>query len=350
MGGTMMYRCKLCFILFLFVFGTVPASEIEIGMNISNNKWQGHWVVTPVPGIAWSTSWFRLEADGTTGSYSLSSGSKDYSLQSQWSIVPMLRLPIGDHIFAAAGYGFSQVFHRQEVFQDNLFVASSQVKNEGIFKALAGIRCPIMDGLSLTAHGGFASTNSKDQAFFGALGLEFSLSCGETETSLSLDLVEKTETTAPIPEQNIHKLTIVRPKDPVVNDLITSVEEGLLQAGIEVISWEKLKNLLTQRADDSDRTTDQNYSALNKDEADLNFAFTVAQIQDLDAILEVRMRYAFESYGGDIEVSAMSARAIQPVTGKVLWVLDNDDLKMLFSRAKKQFIADILKVMQTPKR
>jgi hypothetical protein len=136
----------------------------------------------------------------------------------------------------------------------------------------------------------------------------------------------------------------------VVNDLITSIEAGMLEAGIEVISWEKLKALAADRPETKEQTTDNGYSPLSKDESELNLALSVSQIQDLDAIVEIRMRYAFESYGGDITVSAVSARAVQPVTGKILWVIDNGSMSMEFSRAKKVFIADVLKIIQNPAR
>lgn len=364
-------RLHYQFITFIFLL-LIPAirSEISTGVRLYNNQWQKTWLITPAPELTFSGRWVALQIDGALGTYSPPPSSKNYITQSRISMIPMFHLSLGP-VETHLGYGYAYQFRREEIFTaSDEWVFNSFRESSGEFRFLLGLGFSLSDHLNCHFDGGYHYLNSKALAYSFGIRVGFKQCVTQithTETSLEQreSLLKSVEST--IEDSNLNKnnytsselertekfvetptlktVCMVGTQDKFINELNSTLEAALVKKGISVLSWDKIKSAVRQQYNGS-RDTPLKYSA--QDDFfmdDMQIIFNGSELFPLDAVIETKLRYIYETYGGEILVNAAYIRLLHPKTGEVLGALEYDKPESSFSECKAALTSRLIEYM-----
>ena len=365
---------SISFILVLLFQMTVPGIHAEIctGIRLYNNQWQETWLMTPAPEVTLSGKWIALQFDGAMGTYIPKAKPQNYILQTRFSVVPMFRLKFGV-LETMLGYGFAYQFRREEQLNDsNQWTFLSPQENSGEFRFLLGLGFSLSEYMNLHLNFGYHYLNKDNMAYSSGLSIGFNkmviqsgskkpngerleslLSPPEKEdaprkTQTVIEKKNKREATtipqAPKDTIRIKTVCLVSTKDEFINEINASIESALIKNGTSVLSWEKIKEAVWQHYRNTQTSSANNI--LDQSDffmTDSQILFNGADLFDLDAAIETRLRYIYETYGGEILVNAAYLRALHPKTGEVLISIDYDNPESTLAECKAFLISELLK-------
>jgi hypothetical protein len=370
-----LYNRILTIAIFIFTL-QVPASHTEIsaGIRFYNNQWQETWLLTPAPELTFSSKWVALQFDGRMGTYSPVSAPDNYVLQSHFAMIPMLRLKVGP-LESSLGYGYAYRFRREEIYNDSEeWEFSSTQESGGEFRFLFGLGFSVSERMNLHLNGGYHYLNEDNRAFSFGMNLGFKSSNpviqkveSEMPDSIS-DPVEtvnspeppvsqpakqienKTPTPTPAtkPEENrrIKTVCLIETNDNFINEINASLEAALISNGISVLNWAKIKEAVRLNYQDQNTNNLNSISTqANRDDwlmDDMQTLFNGAGLFPLDAAIETRLRYIYETYGGAILVNAAYVRLLDPQTGEVIITIEYDKPESSFSECKTALTMEVI--------
>ncbi len=341
------------FAVFILCVPTLFSADFSLGLKVSNNRWQKTWLFTPAPEFTISYRLLALQVDGTLGTYETVKSVNTFSIQSRFSMIPMIQLTPGPLVFRL-GYGLSYKYLRNESqIASDQYQFFSTKKWEGEFRCSGGISVPVYKNIKINLMGGYDFIDEDNYAFFATGGLSFiagfqpAAPQQKTTFMQPKTLKESKQQSSQLKLATpIKTISIIKQQDPVFMELNTTIESAFMSNGIEVINWDKLKmdvqNALKQ--DTSLIKPDDDFESLRTN--DIQLAAFASKIMPIDAIVQTQLYYDYETYGKDIFVQSASIKLIQPQTGQLLTIIQYDGNRTPFAAFKKKVTEDITRLLE----
>lgn len=346
-------------------------AEICTGVRIYNNQWQETWLMTAAPEVSLKGKWLALQFDGTFGTYSPKASPQNYILQSRMSAIPMINLNMGV-LETMIGYGFAYQFLREEIYTEPAqWTFSSTQETSGEFRFLLGLGFSVSDRMNLHLNGGYHFINEDNSAYSFGMSFGFKSITGasdspkpenikprkllsppekdviSTEPEIIAEEAEEPQTKIipPVSDDTalIKTVCIIGTEDPFINEVNADIESAFRENGIRIIDWEKIRAAAWQQYEHS--YAENSNATLNPSDFFLTnsqILYNVADAFDLNAVIETKLRYVYETYGGEISVNAAYVRAIHPKSGKVLFSINHEKLESSFSDCKSALISELV--------
>jgi hypothetical protein len=324
-------RLKVSLMFWLAVSAARPLAAAEWRMEalVCNNDFKEGWVMTPAAGIAIGWKWLSIGADASLGAYTPPGLPGDYRTFTRVSLIPMLRLPFR-RFFVQTGCGFSAATNRSQIWigGDSYRFKSSE-SFHGEFRGEAGASIRFLDTHSLILKGGISSRDRNDRFFYAGLG--FGIHPAGTRTGSVADAPAVSEDLAPAGVRSgVRSAAVVGGSDDVSMRFNAAIESALIRAGIDVISWDKLRAAVDDRLRLEAKAANprQFSNRLFTDSLSVSqLAFHAASLLPLDAIIETGVDHAIRIYGEEPVIQSSRIRLIVPETGAVVWsaVFDSPD-------------------------
>ncbi len=336
-------RLASLFIVVLFVSALPCSGALYLGVKMSNTQTHDYWLVTPSPECGASYRWGSLVADGIWGSYAPSEDSEGMITLSRLSLTPMIRLP-WKNTFISAGYGVSGISRRSEMHDHGALSIISTNKVSGTLRCNAGISLPFRPHVWGTVTAEYLHVDKQFRSF--SIGLGVAVSPGpsgvQVASSVLKEEIRRAEKLFEIPELKpmprvslgISKVCVIRNTDPIANELNSAIEVALIQAGFQVISWDKVAS-----------GAEQPLPSLSPNQGEGNADPLARAIQialkkhaslDFSTAVMTSLRYTFKAYGGDVLVQSAYVKIMDLATGNVLWAGDFNSPDASFLRCKQK--------------
>jgi hypothetical protein len=341
----MQYKRVAPFIIVVLMVTALPCyGALYLGVKMSNTQTHDYWLVTPSPECGASCRWGSLVADGFWGSYAPSEDPEGMITLSRISLTPMIRLP-WKNTFISAGYGVSGISRRSVMHDDDGALSiSSASRFQGTLRCNAGIRLPFRPHAWGTVTAEYLYVDKQFRSF--SIGLGVAVSPGPSDVQVASAVpneeIRRAEKLFEIPELKpmprvslgISKVCVIRNADPIANELNSAIEVALIQAGFQVISWDKVASgaeqpLPSLSPNPGEGNADPQARAIQialKKHASLDFSTAVM----------TSLRYTFKAYGGDVLVQSAYVKIMDLATGNVVWAGDFNASDASFLRCKQK--------------
>jgi len=324
------------------------AADMRVAVLGCNNQVGKSWVMTASPEIALTWKWFGIGLDGALAAYTPSDSPQNYTTRTRISFFPMLRIPLRI-FFLETGYGVSQTFWRDEIWiQERSYEFKSGQSIHGEFRASAGLAVPLGGATRLILRGGFGRLDRENRSFFASLGIGFRTTAsglGVRDGSLAiLRLESAVPKTSPRPTAYSH-LSVVSGEDAISTELREAAEAALIQEGIQVTSWDRIRNAVQDDFQTQAKATNPKAvfdPSLMDSLTSLQIALRGARLMPLDAIVETEIRYVYRAYGEDIIVQSALFRLTEAATGRVVRVWEYDSPDTSFRGCKEKLTEDLI--------
>lgn len=379
------HRSLICILITSFLSPAVLHSEISTGVRIYNNRWHETWLMTPAPEVTLSTKWFAVQWDGTFGTYAPSAAPENYMIQYRLSLVPMMRLQAGP-LESFLGYGLAYRFLREEIpLESNQWAFSSLQEVRGTFRFLLGLGISISERMNLHLNGGYHYQNEDNLAFSFGMSLGFKQTSAvdqpapaDTEKAPPADNSsddskfnsaqtpsEKKPAESPAalsPASNaassaaaaesagagalsrkpIQTVCFIETRDKFINEINASLGASLIEKGIHVLSWEMIKTAVrehhqTQFSKTGDSSADRNDYLMDE----MKIIINASSLFPLDAVIETKLRYIYETYGESILVNAAYVQLLNPQNAEPFMSIDFEKPESTFLECKTELTSKL---------
>ncbi|NQT25037.1 hypothetical protein HQ585_06770 [candidate division KSB1 bacterium] len=362
-----------------FLLIPINYAEISTGIRVYNNQWHETWLITPAPVLTFSSKWMALQFDGTFGTYSPQAAPYNYIIQSRFSMIPMLRLKVGP-IESGLGYGYAYQFSRNEILnKSDQWEFSSLQENSGEFRFLIGLGFSVSDHLNFHVNGGYHYLNQNNLAYSFGMSIGFKQSISEipekesvtdnrpSPDNQSINTVERSDsqpaieitnqTKSQVPElepkatAQIKTVCLIGTQDKFINEINASLEAALIKNGTSVLSWDKIK-VAVRKHHQKMRIEESNGNSSYDDRDDffmndMQIFFNGAELFALDAVIDTKLRYIYETYGEEILVNAAYIRVLHPKTGEILIAIEYDKPESSYSECKAALTTQLIQKLYT---
>lgn len=330
-------------------------ADVFLGVSLANNRWQNQWVYSYAPEIAISGKWYWISMDFTKGKLGQLNNQPGDIVQSRWSLVPMLKVDVWGPFFIAAGYGMSHTFRQEELYNNTGFVDNLVSKKYfGEARGIAGIKVQLFKDLAIVAKGGVSYIDKNHYYLSASIGACLTIptrSDGQPRPARPATTSRKMETNL---SQDNRQFVIVGSKDLVIRELNAAMEVALLESGMHVRSWDKVRDRVLRQTRDRSKSTvsdllKNDIVTMNENAMPIDIALEGARILNLDAVIESQLRYSYKDFGSEVTVHAASVRIVQPNSGEILWAREYSKPKTSFAKLKKLVANDIISVLTQAK-
>jgi len=324
-------------------------ADVLLGIRGCNNNWHSDWILAPAPEIALSSRFLSLSLDGTYALFTPSDPKIHYTIRTRNSIIPSLRLPVGP-FFLSAGYGLALRFQRDEQLSPSgRFSFESETAVHGAFRAGIGTAFSLSRSLSLVLKGEYDFVERNDRGFAFGAGILLRRQALPTaivpEPEKEVREPKKPVPAEPAPAQvRIHSVTFPETSDEIVNELNRALEIALIKAGIQIISWEKMKaaaGLPPLQPEESGGDLDAGFI----ETTDWEIVSKASETLKCDGFIRTKVRYVYQSYGGDILINSAQLVLINTQTGSVVWASEYQEQESSFSRCKQRLAEELVRAL-----
>lgn len=363
----------------MLLFSGLSRADIATGVRIYNNQWQDTWLMTPAPEITFTGRWIALQADGTMGTFSPASSQDNYIIQSRFSVIPMLRAKFGP-LETGIGYGFAYRFRREEIAAgSDRWAFSSVQETGGEFRFLAGFVFSLSDRLNLHLNGGYHYLTDEAMAYSAGISLGFKrmtvvTRAAEPEMDDGSDPVQTVESLAEKPEPDrpdekpteesastaiykpkpqaapqIQTVCFIGTEDRFINEINASLGAALIQKGIHVLNWDMLKTAVLKDIEaKADQEVSPNRSQASRNDFlmdDQQILINASSLFPLNAAIETKLRYVYETYGGAVMVNAAYVNMLDPQTGHALFTIAYEKPESTLTECKTVLTEQLVRKM-----
>jgi hypothetical protein len=348
-----MFKRTRIALLFVLLFQTLRVKgDVHVGLKTCNNQFDHSWVMTLAPEMALVWKWFSLGLDGTVATYTPSNAPENYQLQMRVSFYPLLRIPLR-RFFLETGYGISKTFVRDEIWTNNSgyrFTADETFHGE--FRTDAGCVIPMSDDYRLILKGGYAHQKKTDRFFFVSMGVGFGAhkrAAAIAQESAPPQVADIRPPVESLASSVLKNVSLIGGTDIISGELNAAIEAALVQSGIQVTSWEKIRTSVEEQFQKQAKAANpkSSFTSLFTDSLNnMEIALYGSKLLPLDAIIETSIRYAYKTYGEDIIVQSAFMKMIDPPSGNIIWAAEYGSPDPSFIRCKQKLITDLLNAIK----
>ncbi|MBN1893321.1 hypothetical protein JW906_02455 [bacterium] len=343
------------FLFFVFLLPALLAirparADVLLGVRGCNNNWHQDWILVPAPEIALSSRFLFLSVDGTYALFTPSDPKIHYTIRTRNSILPGLRLPFGP-FFLSAGYGLALRFQRDEKLSPSgRFSFDSATSVHGAFRAGFGTGFSLSRSLSLVLKGEYDFVDRNDRGFAFAAGILLKRKVLPVAIVPEPDQ-EVREPEKPAPQEpvevriRIRSVTFPETSDEIVNELNRALGIALIKAGIQMISWDKMKAAAGLPAPSQPDEFETDSESGFVETTDWEIVSRASETLKCDGFIRTKVRYVYQSYGGDILINSAQLVLIDTRTGSVMWASEYQEQESSFSRCKERLSEELVRAL-----
>jgi hypothetical protein len=339
------FFCQVLFLPALLAWSPARA-DVLLGVRGCNNNWYSDWILAPAPEIAFSSRFLSLSLDATYALFSPSDSRIHYTIRTRNSIVPALRIPVGPFFFSA-GYGLALRFQRDEyVSPSGRFSFESATSVHGAFRAGIGSVLSLSGSLSLVLKGEYDRIDRNDRGFAFGAGILIRRKAPPVvivpEPEKEIQKPEKPPPSEPVQVRiQVRSVTFPETSDEIVNELNRALGVALIKAGIQIISWEKMKAAAGLPAMEPGGDMDDEFA----ETSDWDIVSKAIETLACDGFMRTKVRYICQSYGGDILINSAQIVLIDAKTGSVIWASEYQEQESSFSRCKQRLSDELVQAL-----